>query len=66
MLRRAWLGVVGLAFVVVASVTAMQGQEVSLRLKFSPKQIRIYEHQMSGESYRDCEASGATGNIFHD
>jgi len=64
MLRRAWLGVVGLAFVVVASVTAMQGQEVSLRLKFSPKQIRIYEHQMSGESTVTVKPPGQQETSF--
>jgi len=58
MLRRAWLGAVGLVFVAVASVTAMQGQEVSLRLKFSPKQIHIYEHQVSGESAMTMKPPG--------
>ncbi len=58
MLRRAWLGAVGLAFVVAALGASMQGQEVSLRLKFSPKQIRIYEHQVSGESAMTMKPPG--------
>jgi hypothetical protein len=58
MLRRAWLGVVGLVFVAIALVAATQGQEVSLRLKFSPKQIRIYEHQVSGESSMTMKPPG--------
>lgn len=38
------------AVVVVNCRSWAQEREVSLRLKFSPKQVRIYEHQISGES----------------
>lgn len=44
----------GLAVIVAVGVVNFrswaQEREVSLRLKFSPKQVRIYEHQISGES----------------
>ncbi|MCX7969371.1 MAG: hypothetical protein N3B10_12930 [Armatimonadetes bacterium] len=59
MARRVWLGIVG-ALAVVAFVFAgsAQEREVTLRFKFSPKQIRIYEHQFSGESTMTMQPPG--------
>lgn len=51
MTKRGWLGIVGaLSVVTFLSASSVQEREVMLRLKFSPKQVRIYEHQFSGES----------------
>ncbi len=59
MAKRAWLGVVGLLTVFAfAFAGSAQEREVTLRLKFSPKQIRIYEHQFSGESTMTMQPPG--------
>jgi len=58
MLRQVRLVVVSLALMAVALGAAVQEREVSLRLKFSPKQVRIYEHQVSGESTMTMKPPG--------
>lgn len=59
MTRRAWLGIAGvLAVAALVSAVSVQEQAVVLRLKFSPKQIRVYEHQFSGESTMTMKPPG--------
>ena len=59
MAKRFWLGVVAvLTIVAFALFGSAQEQLLTLRLKFSPKQVRIYEHQISGESTMTMQPPG--------
>lgn len=59
MAKCVWSGViVVLTLVALAFGVSAQEQVLTLRLKFSPKQVRIYEHKVSGESTMTMQPPG--------